>query len=160
MKETRAGLGQQPTSARRWIIYNRSPHPVQVQRAKPIGRSAFAQGALRCTKAIASAKLFLILRETTDHKVVQKQMANKPDPNTWIHEVSMMSHERRRAPTKHPGSRFLEDVVKGCGQIGVVAWPYGALCLQHLVATSHLQRTALTATNLSTCCNVGNGRQW
>ena len=43
-----------------------------------------------------------------------------------------------RAPTKHPGSRFLEDVVEGCGQIGVVARPYGAFCLHHLVAAAHL----------------------
>jgi len=117
MKETRAGLGQQPTSARRWITYNRCPHPVQVQRAKPIGRSAFAQGALRCTKAIASAKLFLILRETTDHKVVQKQMANKPDPNTWIHEVSMMSHERRRALPNTLEAGFLRTLSKAVGRL-------------------------------------------
>ena len=98
--------------------------------------------------------------ETNDQKVVQKQTANKPDPDNWIHEVSMISHWRKRGPTKHPGSRFLEDVVEGCGQIGVVAWPYGTVCLHHLVATAHLQCTTLTYTNLSTCYNVCNGRQW
>jgi len=43
-----------------------------------------------------------------------------------------------RAPTKDHGSRFLENIVEGCGQIGVVAWPYGTICLQHLVAAAHL----------------------
>ena len=42
-------------------------------------------------------------------------------------------------PTKDLGRRFLEDVVEGSGQVGVVSWANGALCLHHLAAASHLQ---------------------
>lgn len=44
-----------------------------------------------------------------------------------------------RALTKYPGGRFLEDVVEGSGQVGVVPRPDGALCLQHSVAGGHLE---------------------
>ena len=45
----------------------------------------------------------------------------------------------------------MQAVVDKLVDNGVVAWPYGTVCLQHLVAAAHLQRTALTSTNFSTC---------
>lgn len=51
---------------------------------------------------------------------------------------STSSRARAWVLTKHRGGRFLEDIVKGSGQVGVVPRPEGALRLQHSVASGHL----------------------